>query len=539
MAVFVMQTRLFRHACRLVTLVAILSWVEVVAQTPPHNILFVLIDDVGVDALSVFNTNTAGASFAATPNMDALANQGVKFRNCYGYPSCSPTRSCLLTGRYGFRTGIGAAIDEPHDPYLSPRDFTIAKALAANPQLGFRYAHVGKWHLSTDAIDPNFIGGWSHYSGFLAGELSSYTDWEKTVNGVTTSHHTNYCTSDNATDAINWITAQGTNRWFLWFAPKAAHAPLHLPPTNLHSYGSLSTNTADITSNPGPYYRAMIEAFDTEMGRVLTNLNLAETMVVFLGDNGTPGATIQSPYTSQQCKGTLTEGGVRLPMFITGAGVIGTNRWTDAVIHAVDIPVTLLEMAGVNLANTMPTNMVFDGRSFAALVRNEPWNPSENVILMENFGSVIPPGLRGVAARGQRYKVIQLEIGLQGFYDLQTDPYEHTNLFGFPNNISNLSGPQLAAYVGLTNRMAAWHNPPTPPTITNTIAASNTLKVSVPEQLGIAYSLQRSPNVNVPNWSEVTNYVRQVHTNEASVSLTDPTPAPAARAIYRVNAAGR
>lgn len=534
-----MQLSSSKLACFVLMSVALLSSTEVFAQTQPRNILFVLIDDVGTDALSIFNTNTVGTTFAATPNIDALAAQGVRFRNCYGYPSCSPTRSCLFTGRYGFRTGIGAAIDEPHDPYLSPRDFTIAKAFAANPQLGFSYAHVGKWHLSTAAPDPNIIGGWSHYSGFLAGELSSYYDWEKTVNGVTTLHNTNYCTSDNATDAINWITAQGTNRWFLWFAPKAAHAPLHVPPTNLHSYGSLSTNEADIANDPKPYFRAMIEALDTEMGRVLTNINLANTMVVFLGDNGTPGATIQAPYLSQQCKGTLTEGGVRLPMFIAGAGVVGTNRWTDAVIHAVDIPVTLMDMVGMNLTNSVPTNMVVDGRSFSAVIRNQPWTPTENVILMENFGSIIPPFLRGVAARGQRYKVVQLESGLQFLFDLQTDPYEHTNLFGFPNSITNLTAPQLAAYNGLTNRMASWHNPPSAPTISQPTVISNTIKVSVSEQVGIAYSLERSPNITSPVWTEVTNFVRQVETNAAKVSLTDPTPAPLARAFYRVNATGR
>jgi arylsulfatase A-like enzyme len=247
------------------------------AQTVLRNILLVIGDDIGTDALSLFNTNTAGTSFAPTPNLDALARQGVMFGNCYGYPSGSPTRSCLLTGRYGFRTGLGSAIDDPHDPYLSPREFTIPKALDANPQLGFRHAHVGKWHLSEAAIDPNLIGGWSHYSGYLAGERESYFDWEKTVNGITTPHTTNYCTSDSATDAINWINAQGTNRWFLWFAPKAAHSPLHKPPNELHSYDFLPPVPPTDGSLAKLYYQAMIEALDTEMGRVLTNLNLAET----------------------------------------------------------------------------------------------------------------------------------------------------------------------------------------------------------------------------------------------------------------------
>ena len=71
--------------------------------------------------------------------------------------------------------------------------------------------------------------------------------------------------------------------------------------------------------------------------RVFTNLNLAETMVVFLGDNGTPTEVVQLPYDQFHCKGTLFEGGVRIPMFIAGAGVVGTNRETTAVVHAVDL----------------------------------------------------------------------------------------------------------------------------------------------------------------------------------------------------------
>jgi len=506
---------------------------EVQAQTTPHNVLLIIADDIGVDAFSIFNTNRLSASFAATPNLDSLAAQGVRFRNCYGYPSCTPSRSCLLTGRYGFRTGLGAAIDDAHDPYLSPRDFTIPKALAANPQLGFRNAHLGKWHLSVEASDPNVIGGWSHYAGYLAGELESYFDWEKTVNGVTTAHTTNYCTTEITADAINWIRAQGTNRWFLWYAPKSAHAPLHKPPNDLHSYDRLSGTPSDIEDQPKEYFKAMIEALDTEVGRLMANVQLSNTLVMFVSDNGTPTATIQAPYWTNQCKGTLFEGGIRLPMFALGAGIVGTNRWSEALVHAVDIPITLLDMAGVNLAATMPTNMTFDGRSFAAVLRDEPWNPSEPLILSENFGSIIPVAMRGVAVRGQRYKLIKLDIGLQLFFDLQTDPYEHTNLFG------NLTTPQLAVFAAMTNRLAGWHNVPAAPNITQTTNASGKLMLSVAEQVGIAYSLERSPEVISPAWTEVPNYARQVETNAALVSLTDPAPTPPARAFYRLKASGR
>jgi hypothetical protein len=142
--------------------------------------------------------------------------------------------------------------------------------------------------------------------------------------------------------------------------------------------------------------------------------------------------------------------------------------------------------------------MVFDGRSFAAVLRNEPWNPTEKVILSENFGSIIPAPLRGVAARGQRHKLIKLDNGLQGFYDLQTDPYEHTNLLSPSNNLSNLTSPQLVAYVGLTNRLAGWHNPPSAPIVTQVQLQTGVVKISVPEQLGIAFSLVRIAKLAPP-----------------------------------------
>lgn len=523
------------HRWTFALLVALCFRADARAAQLPKNILFVLADDLGTDALSLYNANTGtNVNFPTTPTIDALARHGVMFRNAYTFPSCSPTRASILTGRYGFRHGIGAAIGYRGDPMLSPREFTIPKALDVNPQLGFRHAHVGKWHCSTNDIDPNFIGGWGHFAGLIGGEQASHYDWPRTVDGVTM-QNTNWATSVLATDAINWITAQGTNRWFLWFAPKAAHSPFEKPPDGLHSRTNLPWPRPPIVPEK-PYYHAMIEALDTELGRVLTNVNLAETLVVFMGDNGTPYEVIQPPYDEQHAKGSLTEGGTRVPMIFAGAGVVGTNRATDAVVHAVDVFATLLELAGVDLATTLPTNLVFDSRSFASVVRDEPWAPAESAILMENFGTIIPPQYRGVATRGQRYKLVQLESGRQEFYDLANDPYETTNLLGAPASPDNLTMTQRAAYAGFTNRLAAWHNPPVPPMITPAALQADGVTVTLPEQLGIAYELARASVVDATNWITLTNFVRAVRTNAAEVTLTDP--APAGTRFYRVRATG-
>ncbi|MFM7099771.1 MAG: sulfatase-like hydrolase/transferase, partial [Verrucomicrobiota bacterium] len=420
------------------------------------------------------------------------------------------------------------------DPYLSPREFTLPKALDANPQLGFRHAHVGKWHLSGSPADPQAIGGWGHFSGFLGGERESYFDWEKIVDGVVQPHTTRYATSDCVTDALRWMGAQGTNRWFLWLAPKSAHSPLHVPPAGLHSYRGLPDPPPASGAGAKLYYQAMIEALDTELGRLLSQVNLANTLVLFLADNGTPTETIQAPFATHQCKGTLFEGGIRLPLFMAGAGLVATNRWVDAVVHAVDVPATLLEMAGVDLAATLPPGRPFDGRSFAALLRNQPWNPTESTILAENFGSIIPEPLRGVAARDARYKVLRLDHGREAFFDLQADPLERTNLLGNP---ASLTLPQRTAYAGLTNRLAGWHNPPQAPVITRVEAGPAGLEASAPEQLGAAYALERSPTLDPPAWTVVPGFEREVLLAEPWVRLRDP--APADPAFYRVTATGR
>src|SRR6185503_13040886 len=145
------------------------------------NILLVIADDVGADSLSLFNTNAA-ASFPPTPAITSLATNGVIFRNAYGYPTCSPSRSCMLTGRYGFRTGLGYAIVPPSDPQLPSGELTLAEILSA--QTAYHHACIGKWHLSFTNTTPNTIGGFPHFSGALAGALADYSSWNKIVNGA-------------------------------------------------------------------------------------------------------------------------------------------------------------------------------------------------------------------------------------------------------------------------------------------------------------------------------------------------------------------
>lgn len=501
------------------------------------NILLVIADDVGTDSLALFNSDP-NASFPPTPTIDRLAERGVRFRNAYGYPTCSPTRSTILTGRYGFRTGIGAAIDSPGDPQLSPRDFTLAKGFQANPQLGFRLGHIGKWHLSPEPTDPNFIGGWQHFSGALEADLDDYFHWTKVVNGQVFAGTTNYATTDNANDAIEWVRAQGTHRWFLWLAFNSAHTPHHKPPDALHSYDNLPS-TPPTNGSQRRYYEAMVEALDTELARVLTVVDLADTTVVVLGDNGTPGQVIQPPYNSANAKGTLAEGGIRIPLIIAGAGIANPNRDSDAVVHSVDLFATLLELAGVDLSSTLPTHLTFDSRSFLPVLRDEPWNPAETMILAENFGSSIPLAVHGVAVRGARYKLIRLDNGREQLFDLTNDALESNNLLGTPTSVSNLTAGQRAAYNALSQRLAVLHHPsPQAPRISPQPLPSGAMALSVPEEIGTLFRLERSALASSAEWSAVTNTWTSVDDQSPTVTLFDYSPLPEA-AFYRITATAR
>ena len=159
--------------------------------------------------------------------------------------------------------------------------------------------------------------GVDYFAGLLGGGVQSYTNWDLNENGVTTTS-TAYTTTKFTDLAIDWVSAQ-SQPWFLWLAYNAPHTPFHLPPTNLHNQGDLPADDASIEANPLPYYQAMIEAMDSEMGRLLSTMTQEDrdnTLIIFVGDNGTPSEVVQE-YNSNRAKGSIYQGGVNVPMVIS------------------------------------------------------------------------------------------------------------------------------------------------------------------------------------------------------------------------------
>jgi arylsulfatase A-like enzyme len=498
--------------------VGVLSFIAPAAGAERKNILLIIADDYGADSSELYNSTANGAALPPTPNLAALAQSGVVFSRAYAHPVCSPTRACILTGRHGFRTGVGDVV-LAGSAVLSAAEFTLPEAFAAGaPE--YHLAQFGKWHLANGPGTPLTVGDWTNFAGSLHGAIASYTNWMKTVNGTSFST-TNYATTDLVNDAVTWIQARGTNPWMAWLAFNAGHTPLHKPPASLApTYAWLPGTTPHINNNPGLYFDAMIEALDTEIGRLLTAVNPTNTHVIFLGDNGSTANTLQPPYPAGRGKDTLYEGGIKVPLIIAGPAVAQPGRTNATPVHAVDLFSTLLELAGVNVTTALPATTTLDSRSFLAALQST--NQLSRRVYAELFNTTTPSANDGRALRDDRYKLIQFSTGAEAFYDLLSDPYETTNL------VASLTDSQRAYYDRLRYQIYGYATN-TGATIASATWANGQFSCAVTS--ASSYALWRCADLGTQFWSQVTNGFAT--TNGNTVTLTDPTPL-ASGAYYSV-----
>ena len=514
--------RRFFHPC--ILLLALLAVGPAVRATP-QNILVLIADDYGVDSNSLYNTNPA-ASLPPTPRINALKQTGVLFRNAYANPECSPTRACMMTGRHAFRHGVGDAIASAADAQLKAAEFTLPDAFAANPALGYQLAQFGKYHLDLGPNTPNTIGGWPLFSGCIPGAVASYTSWTKTVNGTQTANYSVYATTDTANDAITWIQGHSAQPWFAWVAFNAPHTPLHKPPNSLAPhYTTLSGTAQDIAAHPRSYFEAMCEAEDTEIGRLLDSINLTNTTIIFLGDNGTTNLVIQPPFPNTRGKSTLYEGGIHVPLIIAGNAVVSPNRESTALVHAVDLYSTILDLAGISTAATVPGNITLDSHSLLPILRNTA--DGERTVYDEIFGSNVAAANVGRCVRNAQYKLIAFTgSGAQEFYDLTADPVETTNLLVGP-----LTAAQQQNLNCLTLKLAQFQTATAVPVVTTTALSSGQFTITIPRTATTGYALWRAADLACASWAPVGDAV--IALGATTVQLTDPN-ATAGQFFYRV-----
>lgn len=212
--------------------------------TNQPNILLIIADDIGIEACPGYNI---GAIKPNIPNLENLADNGLTFYNSWASPLCSPTRATILTGRYGYRTGVLNAEDAST---IDISEKTIQTFLDENTNSAYSHAIIGKWHLSNNEPNrPNEMGV-NYFAGLISGAVQNYNNWLFTGNGQNKPID-DYITTKITDLAIDWIGNQ-SNPWFCWVAYNAAHTPFHLPPSYMHSQGNLPTDKSSIESNHTP-----------------------------------------------------------------------------------------------------------------------------------------------------------------------------------------------------------------------------------------------------------------------------------------------
>ena len=403
------------------------------------NILFIIVDDLGAEGTALYPELAGDSGQVPVPNIEALADNGLVFDNAWSSPACSPTRGTIISGQYAHRTGVTAVGN-----VLPTSTVTLFDRLTAEAP-SYAQAFFGKYHVGGGSIDPVPSAafpaapgilqhvrdiGIETFRGILGGGVADYFNWTTfDINGpaVATTTYATTALTDYAIDYIHEHEAEKPGEpWFVYQAYNAPHAanggnsPYQVPPRELHSVdlssvgnpapGSYATNI--------PVYKANIQSLDTEIGRLLAEVDLSNTVVIFVGDNGTPPPVKDSGTKLRSAKGSAYEGGVRAPLVIAGAGVTRRGREDELVVSS-DYYATILDLAGV------PVSQVNNSYSIEPLLDNEAATSGRTHSFTEITSGT---STKRWAIKDTRYKLLN-DNGTWALYDLVADPLETTDLY--------------------------------------------------------------------------------------------------------------
>lgn len=371
------------------------------AQGERPNIVLIIADDLGIDVLEGYGIE---GDKPVTPTLDSLRRNGIAFTNCWATPQCTPTRAALLSGKFGIKTGVF----RPPGPLDLEHESIFTKVKAGG--LDYSTSAIGKWHVgANNNLDHPAEHNVDHFDGYLGAGFDDYYDWEKVTNGVE-SMERDYATSYFSDASIDWI-GQQTGPWFLWLAHAAPHVPIQVPPQGLY--------TTEPTDRQSTYF-AMIEAMDHEVNRLIQSLgdeDRENTLFIFVGDNGTPN-NVTDFWPDGHSKGSIYEGGLRVPLLMSGAGVQRQGVVEPALVQSTDLHATILEIMGLDLPGGD-----FNSASLLPLLAGEgDWERKINYSDYEIDDVLV------WATRTERYKLIEGEDGNQEFYDIIEDIKEENNL---------------------------------------------------------------------------------------------------------------
>jgi arylsulfatase/arylsulfatase A len=419
------------------------------------NVILIMTDDQGYGDLGV-----TGNPIIRTPNIDRMADRSARLENFYVSPVCSPTRACLVTGRYNYRTRcidtwVGRSM-------IDPEELTVAEILA---DAGYATGIFGKWHLGDcypmRAMDQGFHESLVHRGGGIGqpsdppGGEGRYTDPFLFHNGTLVQAE-GYCTDIYFDAAMDWIenSRQYRRNFFACITTNAPHGPFHDIPLDLYDYyrginlendrfpqtgGHRLPEEADTDRRARIF--SMITNIDQNVGRLFNRLDRLgitdNTIVIFMTDNGPNGRRFNAGMRGMKTE--VYEGGIRSPFFIHWPAKLQAGHSSERVAAHIDVLPTILDGCGV----AAPDDLLLDGRSLLPLLTDDTeagdtdrgW-PDRTLYIQAHRGNR-PVMYHNFAARNQKWKLLHPSgfhtenmTGEPEFelYDMEFDPLERNNI---------------------------------------------------------------------------------------------------------------
>ena len=451
------------------------------------NIILFLVDDMGW-----MDCGAYGSEYYETPNIDRFAKRAMRFTNAYAQPLCSPTRSSLLTGQYSARHGVTSATGhQPPQPaghqflpdtapanqpmlmpesknYLDPAQYTLAEALR---DAGYRTAHIGKWHLGLTKPhwpeqqgfetafhchpDPGPPG--NYFSPYGVSPDGNATGKNK-VGNITDGPAGEYIVDRLTDEAIKFIEANKDRPFYLNLWQYGVHGPWGHKEEYTKAF-VLKKDPRGVQGNP--IMASMLKSVDESFGRILDTLDrlgLADnTLIIFNSDNGgnthsnteedgkvkkrkaddpflldwRKWAGIQPPTVNtplRDGKGSLYEGGTRVPLMWSWPGRINPGTVSDAVVGHIDLYPTVLDLTGL----PRPAQQKMDGVSYARVLKSE--GKLTRLAFFNYFPHADLDRAGGVSVRSGDWKLIRWfapqpgDVRRYELYNLRNDLSETSNL---------------------------------------------------------------------------------------------------------------
>jgi len=376
------------------------------------NVILIMADDLGYECIGAY-----GGSSYATPNIDRLAETGIRFENAHAQPICTPSRVQIMTGKYNVRN---------YDKFanLDPGETTFANLFR---DAGYKTCMVGKWQLGGGLDRPGHFGFDSYCLWKLVPNAnnSRYPNPGFAVDGRFISYNNGEYGPDILSDyAANFIEANQQHPFLLYYSMVLVHNPFE--PTPQSSQWNPASpgldNIKDADFNDVTHFPDMVSYMDKIVGKLIAKLDelgLREnTVVVFTGDNGTTRSII-SEVNGRQVrggKGLPTDAGTHVPLIANGPGLIPPGQVSADLIDFSDILPTLCDISGVSIPEALKGTI--DGRSFFPQMKRQEGNPREWIYSW--YQRRTDSNEIWESVRNLRYKLYMSG----SFYDLENDILE-------------------------------------------------------------------------------------------------------------------